>query len=139
MKKFIIAVDFDGTIVDHVFPDLGEPVPHAFYYMKRWQQAGAKLILWTMRTKHFDREVLQEAIDLCWDNGILFWGVNESPIQHNWTSSPKVYANVYIDDAAYGCPLRGNPRPGGKPYADWDRIGPAVILLIESRLELHHN
>ena len=45
-----IAVDFDGTIVDHVFPEIGAAVPGAFKWLKRFKEAGATLILWTMRS-----------------------------------------------------------------------------------------
>ena len=45
-----IAIDFDGTIVDHRFPEIGKPVPGAFEWMKKFKEAGAKLILWTMRS-----------------------------------------------------------------------------------------
>ncbi len=45
-----IAVDFDGTIVDHQFPEIGKAVPGAFDWLKRFKEAGATLILWTMRS-----------------------------------------------------------------------------------------
>jgi hypothetical protein len=126
-----IAIDFDGTIVDHRFPEIGKPVPGAFKWMKRLQKAGAKLILWTMRSdgqSHGD--VLSQAVELCRDNGIEFFGVNGNPEQHTWTTSPKAYAHVYVDDAAFGCPLRENPRVGGKPYVDWDTVGPKLLAEI---------
>lgn len=124
----IIAIDFDGTIVDHCFPDVGAPVPGALYWMKRFKELGAQLILWTMRSN--DREkngsVLTDAVKYCESNSVTFIGVNQNPNQHRWTSSPKVYAHIYIDDAALGCPLHENPRMGGRPYVDWDAVGPAV-------------
>jgi hypothetical protein len=126
-----IAIDFDGTIVEHVFPEIGKPVPGAFKWMKRLQKAGAKLILWTMRSdgqSHGD--VLSQAVELCRDNGIEFFGVNGNPEQHTWTTSPKAYAHVYVDDAAFGCPLRENPRVGGKPFVDWDTVGPKLLAEI---------
>ena len=45
-----IAVDFDGTIVEHEFPDIGPPVPGAIESLKRFQDAGVKIILWTTRS-----------------------------------------------------------------------------------------
>lgn len=126
-----VAVDFDGTIADHVFPDIGKPVPGAFKWLKRLQKAGARLILWTMRSdgqKHGD--VLTAAVEFCREHGIEFFGVNGNPEQATWTTSPKAYAQVYIDDAAFGCPLRENPRAGGRPYVDWEQVGPAVLELI---------
>jgi len=126
-----IAVDFDGTIVDHQFPGIGDPVPGAFEWLARFQEAGADLILWTMRSDGQQEcgDVLTEAVVYCRVMGIEFACVNENP--QPWTTSPKAYAHVYIDDAAAGCPLRANPRMGGRPYVDWDQIGPYVMRLIE--------
>jgi len=128
----IIAIDFDGTIVDHMFPDIGQAVPHAIRVMKKLQVAGNKLILWTMRSdkdtpNHGEGEILTtdgedfltQAVEYCEARGITFWEVNKNPEQHTWTHSPKVYAQLYIDDAALGCPLKTNPRMGGRPYVDW--------------------
>jgi len=120
-----IAVDFDGTIAKHEFPKIGEPVPLAFAWMKAFQALGAKLILYTMRSdgqQHGD--VLTEAVEFCRRHGIEFYGINRDPDQDEWTSSPKAYANIYIDDAAAGCPLIVNP--AGRPYVDWSRVGPEV-------------
>lgn len=116
-----IAVDFDGTIVKHEFPKIGEPVPHAIRYLKEFQEVGASLILYTMR----DKEYLEQAIKYCSDNFVYFREWNCNPTQSQWTSSPKCYAHIYIDDAAIGCPLIF-PRVG-RPYADWQVIGPIVL------------
>lgn len=96
----IIAVDFDGTLVGHMYPDIGRENPNAFRVLKKLQEAGNPLILWTMR----DGAKLQEAVDYCTERGVTFWGVNRNPTQ-DWTTSPKAYAPIYIDDAALGCPL----------------------------------
>jgi hypothetical protein len=124
----IIAVDFDGTIVDHCFPAIGDPVPGAARWLKRFQEFGAKLILWTMRAdgREGGFNPLTEAVEYCRSAGIEFWAVNANPEQAEWTASPKAYAHIYIDDAAFGCPLKENPRADGRPFADWDKIGPAV-------------
>lgn len=123
----IIAVDFDGTIVDHQYPDIGEPVPTAFEWLRKFKENGAKLILWTMRCdSEASGPVLSDAIEFCRANGIEFDGHNKSPGQETWSLSPKAYANIYIDDAAYGCPLADNPRIGGRPMVDWDLVGPVV-------------
>lgn len=140
----IIAIDFDGTIVDHRFPDIGTPVPGAIEWMKRFQSAGATLILWTMRSDMRgaddavgpngvgpDHNYLEDAVAYCRDNGVEFWGVNGNREQSSWTDSPKAYAHLYIDDAAFGCPLRENPRMGGRPFVDWDVVGPAVMAMLE--------
>ena len=54
------------------------------------------------------------------DNNIPLWGINENPDQKNWSTAKKVYANLYIDDAALGCPLlySGSDRP----YVDWLKV-----------------
>lgn len=124
----IIAVDFDGTISKHRYPDLGAEVPGAIQWMKRWQEAGAKLMLWTMRhDSEKEGPVLTDAVNFCRSRGVEFWAVNENPEQ-NWSGSHKQYANVYVDDAAAGCPL---VHPAvGRPYVDWSVVGPAVLELI---------
>lgn len=97
----IIAVDFDGTIVAHAYPEIGRENPNCFRVLKKLQAQGTQLILWTMRSG----KELDEAVAYCENNGIIFWGINENPAQKEWTDSPKAYASIYIDDAAIGCPL----------------------------------
>ena len=128
-----LGIDFDGTLADHCFPDLGEPVPGAFFWLRKLQEHGAKLILWTMRSDgrtgagRENGPVLTEAVEFCRRNGIEFWAVNENPTQKAWTQSPKAYCHYYVDDANAGCPLRENPRMGGRPYVDWDVVGPWLL------------
>ena len=115
----IIAVDFDGTIVEHMYPDMGQPVPGAIRTLRKFKQCGVLLILWTMRSG----ETLEEAVQYCKDNGIEFWSVNDNPeqLESRWSTSPEAYAQLYIDDAAYGCPLV-TPSNGRRPYVDWIHI-----------------
>ena len=108
-----VAIDFDGTIVEHSYPAIGKPVPHALDVMKILQDAGYQLILWTMRSG----EELREAVDYCTNNGINLYGINNNPTQSSWTTSPKCYAQIYIDDAALGCPL--TLVKDKRPYVDW--------------------
>lgn len=131
----IIGIDFDGTIADHCFPSIGEPVPGAFTWMKHFQTLGAKLVLWTMRSdgEAAGGNYLSAAVAFCRRHGVEFWGVNRNPEQGSWTSSPKLYANCYVDDAAIGCPLLPPMRPGGKMVVDWAVVGPMVEKLILSR------
>lgn len=123
MKKDIyIAVDFDGTIVHHKYPEIGRAVPNAFKWLNIFQKHGVKLILWTMRSG----ETLTDAYEFCKANGVEFYSTNGNPDQWNWTNSPKAYAHIYIDDAAIGCPLiefNNNDRP----IVDWNVVGPAVL------------
>lgn len=134
--RFVIAVDFDGTIVDHQFPEIGKDVPGAFQWMKKFQDEGASLILWTVRGPGIEEggpsgaapaDYLELAVEYCRARGIEFWAINENPEQKAWSQSPKAYANLFIDDAAVGCPLVENPRMDGRPYADWNEIGPFVM------------
>lgn len=96
----IIAIDFDGTVVDHRFPDIGPAVPHAVDSLRRLHQQGHRIILWTMRSGPY----LQEAVKWYEQHEIPLYGINSNPDQH-WSTSPKAYAELYIDDAAFGCPL----------------------------------
>jgi hypothetical protein len=112
----IIAIDFDGTIVSHKYPDVGAPLPYAIETMKDLQHQGARLILFTMRSG----PTLIDAVEYCRQNGVEFWGVNENPEQSSWTASPKPYANIYIDDSALGCPMLHSFADG--KYVDWREI-----------------
>lgn len=127
-NKLIIAVDFDGTIVEHRWPQIGNPAPLAIETLKEFHGAGANLILYTMRSG----ETLVEAVEYCQDNGIVLWQFNRNSEQIKWTSSPKVYAHVYIDDAAFGCPLI-HPPNGERPYVDWAKVRKPVLEMIRER------
>ncbi len=136
MSKYYIAIDFDGTIAEHEFPEIGKPVPGAFEWMKRFQDFGAKLILWTMRSDgQQSGPVLTQAVEFCRQHGIEFEHINENP--QDWTTSPKAYAHIYVDDAACGCPLRGNPKLGSRPFVDWAIVGPLVAKRIGMDCEGH--
>jgi len=120
-----ICIDFDGTIVDHAYPVIGEPVPNAIKWMKRFNELGGDLILFTMRSgKH-----LSEAVTYVEDNGIQLFGANNNPTQREWTNSPKVYGHVYIDDAAACCPLIF-PVGFNRPCVDWNIVGPYVERML---------
>lgn len=136
-KTAIIAIDFDGTIVEHRFPKVGDEAPGAFEWLKKFQEAGARLILWTMRSDGGVRKdgtqnetPLTDAVEFCRANGIEFWSVNGNPDQATWTGSPKAYAHRYIDDAAIGCPLI--QLPNDAVVVDWEAVGPTVLEFIES-------
>lgn len=117
MTPKIIAVDFDGTLVEHEFPAIGRKVKGAFETLKRLQAMGHRIILWTMRSG----DPLQEAVDFCRREGLQFDGINVNPWQSTWTTSPKVYAHAYIDDAATGCPLIASAS-SVRPFVDWDSV-----------------
>ena len=112
-----ICIDFDGTIVDHRYPDIGQPVPGALECMKDLIATGAKLILFTMRSD----EQLAQAVEYLESNGVTLFGVNTNPRQKTWTQSPKAYGQLYIDDAAFGCPLVSVPG-FARPCVDWSEV-----------------
>lgn len=122
----IICVDFDGTIVDHCFPEIGKPVPEAIKWLKRLNQHGAKLILYTMRSdSRIFKTALSDAVNYLESNGVELYAVNENPTQLSWTTSPKVNGDVYVDDAAFGCPLIF-PEGFNRPCVDWKKVGPQL-------------
>lgn len=129
----IIAVDFDGTCVTHEFPYVGKEIGAA-EVLKELTGKGHKIILFTMRSHPegidqnrtiggdiISNNTLQDAIDWFKKHDIPLFGVNENPTQKGWTSSPKPYAHIYIDDAALGVPLKKDSL-SEKPYVDWDIV-----------------
>lgn len=117
MTNKIIAVDFDGTIVTHMYPDIGRPVPNAIRVLQALQAADCRLILWTMRSG----DKLDEAVAYLNENNITLWGINENPEQSSWTTSPKAYAPIYIDDAALGTPLLQDTA-SGRNMVNWLQV-----------------
>lgn len=97
----IIAVDFDGTIVSHRYPLIGEPKPFAFDVLKQLVAEGNRLILWTYR----EGELLDEAVEFCRQRGLEFYSVNSDYPDGAWSGSEavrKIHADVFIDDRNLG-------------------------------------
>ena len=117
LNSIILGVDFDGTLVDHKFPDIGFEVPYAFDVLRRLQFNNTHVVLFTCRSGLF----LDHAVKYCKERGIEFWGVNENPLQKAWSTSPKAYCNFYVDDSNLGCPLVIPAH--GRPYVDWIKVG----------------
>lgn len=119
MGEFVyIGIDFDGTCVTHEYPHVGKDIG-AVPVLKALVEKGHKLILNTMRSDNEDGEYLTDAVKWFEENNIELFGIQRNPTQDDWTSSPKVYANIYIDDAALGCPLTFNSGYSLRPYVDW--------------------
>ncbi|MBQ8863845.1 MAG: hypothetical protein IJ014_03840 [Rikenellaceae bacterium] len=117
----IIAIDFDGTCVYHEYPYIGKDIGAA-PVLKELTEAGHKLILFTMR----DGKLLKEAEGWFKQNKIPLMDSNRNKEQTRWTSSPKVHAELYIDDSALGIPLKyedGLPRP----YVDWEKTRAMLV------------
>lgn len=115
----IIAIDFDGTCVTHEYPEVGRDIGAA-PVLKELIANGHKLMLWTMRS-HGDQNIdcLNDAINWFKNNDIELWEINKNPEQY-WSNSNKQYAQLYIDDAALGCPLIYPEKE--RPYVDWVRV-----------------
>ena len=95
-----IAVDFDGTIVEHCYPAIGEPKLFAFETLKELQKRGFLIILWTFRVG----KELDDAVDFCRSKGLEFYAVNKSyPEEVFDASTPrKIDAEIFIDDRNLG-------------------------------------
>jgi hypothetical protein len=100
LRNIRIAVDFDGTIVDHEYPGIGKEKLFAFQTLKEIEKLGARLILWTFRSG----EQLEEAVEFCKKNGIEFYAVNKNYPEEVFdeTVSRKIDADIYIDDKNLG-------------------------------------
>ena len=124
----IIAIDFDGTCVTHMYPEVGENIG-AEYVLKALTEEGHILVLNTMRS----RKELKDAENWFKEHKIPLYGVNTTPGQENWTTSPKVYANLYIDDSALGCPLKSRHK-----FVDWIAVSEFLVnngILSSDRFE----
>ena len=95
-----ICVDFDGTCTTHEYPYIGADIG-AVPVLKKLIEKGHRIIIFTMRSG----EQLKNAYDWYMRNEIPVYGVQANPTQIMWTQSPKAYGQLYIDDAALGCPL----------------------------------
>ena len=97
----LIAVDFDGTIVEDKYPQIGKPMMFAMETLKKFQEDGHRLILWTYRSGR----ALQDAVEFCREQGIEFYAVNSSYPEEDFDrdqASRKIHADVFIDDRNFG-------------------------------------
>ena len=128
----ILALDFDGTCVEHANPPAIGAEIGAAPYLKALSDAGVKMILWTMRSEGYTglnnpgapHDALAPALSWFQKHQIKLWGINQNHDQA-WTQSPKVYAHLVLDDTALGCPLVRVE--GRRPYVDWKQAGPALF------------
>ncbi len=122
LKNVKIAVDFDGTIVEHMYPEIGKENLFAFRTLKELEKKGAVLILWTFRAG----KELDEAVEYCRNNGIEFYAVNKSYPEEIFddTISRKIDADIFIDDRNIG----GFPGWSGI----WQILNPYDIQQIEA-------
>ena len=97
-----IAVDFDGTIVTHEYPNIGKEIPFAIQTLKLLQKDGHKLILWSVR----EGKLLNEAVQWCRKRGLEFYAINrdypEEEKSNNNNYSRKLKVDIWIDDRNIG-------------------------------------
>ncbi len=98
----VIAVDFDGTIVEHRYPEIGEERPFATETLKMLIRDRHQLILWSVR----EGKLLDDAVEWCRQRGVEFWAVNrdypEETTDNNQSFSRKIKADLFIDDRNIG-------------------------------------
>lgn len=98
-----IAVDFDGTIVEHRYPEIGKEIPFATETLKMLIAKRHRLILWTVR----EGKLLDEAVEWCRQRGVEFYAVNKDYPEEDGTNnnnhfSRKIKADIFIDDRNIG-------------------------------------
>ena len=113
----VICLDFDGSCVTHEYPLIGKDIG-AIPVLKKIVENGHNLVLFTMRSG----KTLDEAVDWFQNNDIPLYGIQENPTQKTWTSSPKAYGQLYIDDAALGAPIKFDFSYSQNPFLDWNKI-----------------
>lgn len=95
----IIAIDFDGTIVEDRYPEIGAPKIFAFETLQRLKNEGFKLILWTYRSG----KELEEAVAFCKEHQVEFHAVNCNLFEEEGSVTPrKIHADLFIDDRNIG-------------------------------------
>jgi hypothetical protein len=132
-------IDFDGTVVSHDFPHVGKDIG-AVPVLKKLTDAGHQLILFTMRADRSEKKAtgdptimdvtgnfLTDAVNWFKENDIPLYGIQFNPTQQNWTTSPKSYAEVMIDDSALGCPLKLDLTISPRPFVDWIKVEEILI------------
>jgi hypothetical protein len=134
IMKITINLDFDGTVVTHDFPHIGKDIG-AVPVLRRLVEKGHQLILFTMRSDRTNKgdtldstildvtgTFLTDAINWFKENNIPLYGIQTNPTQHQWTTSPKSYAQLMIDDSALGCPLKYDEKLSSRPFVDWIKV-----------------
>lgn len=99
LKVKIIAVDFDGTLCENKYPEIGNPNRELITYLRDEKKRGARVILWTCRSG----EDLESAVKWCELYGLKFDAVNENAaeaIEEFGGDTRKIFAHEYIDDRA---------------------------------------
>lgn len=129
----IIGIGFDGTCVTDEFPKIGQEIG-SVDILKKLTDTGHQLILFTIRSNIDNPEsennkihlksgtYLTDAVKWFKKHKIPLYGIQTNPTQKTWTTSPKAYCELYIDNAALGCPLKYNKYISSKAFVDWEKI-----------------
>lgn len=135
----VIAVDFDGCVVSHEFPNVGKDIG-SVPVLKELIENGHQLILYTMRSdvenptsenKNIilkSGKFLTDAINWYKDNGIPLYSVYVNPTQYTWTTSPKCYCDLLIDDCALGVPLKFDNNISERFFVDWIKVRKMLVI-----------
>ena len=149
MKPLTILVDFDGTCCTHEFPAIGKDIGAA-PVLRELVAAGHQLILWTMRCDHTEPPVtddpdihpvggnyLSEAVKWFEDRNIPLYGINTNPTQASWSSSPKAYGTLCLDDINLGARLSkiANIRPFIHWVKTYEDLCDAKLLVYKDSVE----
>lgn len=118
--KLTINLDFDGTCVTFAFPNIGKSIG-AEIVLRELINSNCDLILFTMRSDG-EYPYLTDAVNWFKEHDIPLYGIQRNPTQNNWTSSPKSYAQLMIDDSAVGCPLLYIPKLSSRAFVNWVSI-----------------
>ncbi len=144
----VIAVDFDGTIVEHRYPRIGAEIPFAVETLKLIQtELKHTLILWTVR----EGELLEEAMKFCTDRGLYFYAINSNePGSRKGEHSRKIVADLYLDDRNFGGLPEENSSPDSSRFVilpvgyeatttsgKGTKRGPAAIIDASRNMELY--
>lgn len=129
MRKLILAIDYDGTITDHAFPEIGNPMPYAVEVIKELKKQGHKLILWTAREDevpyNINTQYLTNAVNWCKERGLEFDAINTGLPEDDWrgehTLKRKPHVDFFIDDRNIG------------GFLGWEKIG--RILLGDEKMD----
>lgn len=136
-----IIIDFDGTCVTHEFPNIGKEIG-AVPVLQELVKNGHNLILFTMRSDLEQKKIdpfvnpriinaqgkhLANAVKWFVKNEIPLYGIQTNPTQKSWTSSPKAYGQLIIDDAALGCPLKFDKSFSDRPFVNWESVRALLV------------
>lgn len=95
----IIAIDFDGTIVEHKFPEIGKLRKDAKEVINQLYNEGHYIIIWTCRYEGFAVEQMELFLAA---NDIKYHCINQNHPELLFSPKPKIYADIYIDDRQVG-------------------------------------